>query len=155
MLPVLLLAFADTPQRRAWALTCGHSGRTGCDKCGLRASRFGADGFAYNNNCFRGYADLAQTMTFDNEGTWTAGQVQYSVEGSFNEADAAKLLITDEKHRRRCKRAKADSRELARMHPLPVAAENGGSLAADPNSAAQRALTAGGPCYGCRGGCSS
>ena len=64
VLPVLLLAFADTPQRRAWALKCGHSGRTGCDKCGLRATRHGADGMEYASNCFRGYAELAPTSTW-------------------------------------------------------------------------------------------
>jgi hypothetical protein len=82
--------------RRAWALTCGHSGRTGCDKCGLRSTRRVPDGTEYSSNCFGGYSARAPTVTFDTAGNWQEAEVQYSKGGRFDEARVAELLIGKE-----------------------------------------------------------
>lgn len=55
--PVLMFAFADTPARRCWALTCGHSGRSGCDKCGIRGTKDPSAGEDDSNpTVFAGYS---------------------------------------------------------------------------------------------------
>ena len=142
VLPLLVLAFADTPARRAWALTCGHTGRSGCDKCGVRSVRQGPHGEVYSSACFGGYAWHAPTLTYDINGNWQEGSVLYGGD-NFDPATAEPLLITQEKHMLRSVAADEASQDEAEKHPLPAAAANGGTLTADPNSPAERQLSAG------------
>lgn len=145
VVPVFALAFADTPFRAAWALTCGHSGRSGCDKCALRSTRGATDGEQYTHNVFGGYTDLAPTLNFDERtGDWVAGQALLGQAGVFNPEAAAELLITHKKHLMRSRAAEQATTEEARNHPLPAAAAHGGCFLADPNSAEERALSEGG-----------
>lgn len=53
--PILVFAFADTPARRSWALTTGHSGNSGCDKCFIRGVRELPDGTPLRWSAFCGY----------------------------------------------------------------------------------------------------
>ena len=53
--PILVFAFADTPARRTWALTTGHSGNSGCDKCFIRGVRELPDGTPLGWSAFCGY----------------------------------------------------------------------------------------------------
>jgi hypothetical protein len=146
--PVLTLAHADTPARAKWALTCGHASRTGCDKCGLRSCRTLADGTPVNYAVYRGYIAPAPACTLeesaagaDNPVEWVVGQVRYGARGKFNVETAQALLISDRKHTMRSLAAEAANAAEAELHPLPVAAANGGCLASDPNSPEQRALS--------------
>lgn len=63
--PVVVVAYADTPARRGWALTCGHTSRSGCDKCGLRSTRTMFDGTETPTNVFTGYIANAKALVFD------------------------------------------------------------------------------------------
>ena len=63
--PVLVFAYADTPARRAWALTCGHTGRSGCDKCGIRGVRVLPSGEIVSFTVFVGYAGPTAAMVYD------------------------------------------------------------------------------------------
>jgi len=65
VVPLLVAAFADTPARRAWALTTGHTCRSGCDKCGLRSTRLLPDGTGINFSAFLGYAALTNALVYD------------------------------------------------------------------------------------------
>ena len=60
--PVLVFAFADTPARRGWALTCGHSGRSGCDKCGIRGVKILPSGQELSSVSFLGYCEPAPAL---------------------------------------------------------------------------------------------
>ena len=53
--PILVFAYADTPARRGWLLTCGASGRSGCDKCGTRGVRVLWDGTPLSTTRFLGF----------------------------------------------------------------------------------------------------
>lgn len=53
--PVLVFAFADTPARRSWALTIGHTGFRGCDKCSIKGIRKLPDGTTLGWTAFCGY----------------------------------------------------------------------------------------------------
>lgn len=145
---MIILAFADTPARRSWAMTCGHSGRSGCDKCFIRGDvREGQ-----RHVTFGGYVDAAPAALFSDDGQWSEGTVCYADgDGGFDVQAAERLLITHEKHRMRCELADAESASLAKLYPLPDGAADGGDLLADPSSPEQRALTEGAskpPCLG-------
>lgn len=62
--PVLVFAYADTPARRGWLLTCGASGRSGCDKCGIRGVRTLSDGTALTATRFLGYLEITAFIQF-------------------------------------------------------------------------------------------
>ena len=67
VLPILVVAYADTPARRGWALTCGHTSRSGCDKCGLRSTRVLPNGDPISFSAFLGYDALTNGMVYDRE----------------------------------------------------------------------------------------
>ena len=155
VVPVLALAHADTPARAAWAATCGHTGRSGCDRCAIRGTRQLADGTPTPSTVFRGYDAPAPTLNLleDAEGAepaqWAVGTVQYGVRGKFKPERVEPLLMTTRKHSMRSLAAEEASAEEAINHPLPLEAAAGGNLAADPNSDEERALSAGvAPCKG-------
>lgn len=62
--PVLVFAYADTPARRGWALTTGHTGRSGCDKCGIRGIRILPGGIQLNWTAFAGFHHPCPAMVF-------------------------------------------------------------------------------------------
>jgi hypothetical protein len=70
---VLALAQADTPFRAIWALLCGHSSRTGCDKCFLRGTKKGPNAEAWGATRFGGYSQHAPTLVFDDLCNWEEG----------------------------------------------------------------------------------
>lgn len=63
--PVLVFAYADTPARRSWLLGCGHTGRSGCDKCGIRGVRELTSGVPLGNTCFLGYSGSTLALVYD------------------------------------------------------------------------------------------
>lgn len=65
--PILVFAFADTPARRRWALTTGHTGKSGCDKCGIRGFRLLPSGIELNWTAFMGYSSPCPVLLFDAE----------------------------------------------------------------------------------------
>lgn len=65
--PVLTYAYADTPARRGWALTTGHTSRSGCDKCGLRSTRVLPTGETVNFSAFCGYTAPATALVYDED----------------------------------------------------------------------------------------
>lgn len=65
--PVLAYAYADTPARRGWALTSGHTSRSGCDKCGLRSTRVLPNGDTITSSAFCGYTAPATALVYDED----------------------------------------------------------------------------------------
>lgn len=65
--PVLAAAYADTPARRGWALATGHTGRSGCDKCGLRSTRLLPSGDTVGFGAFCGYSAPATALVYDED----------------------------------------------------------------------------------------
>lgn len=65
--PVLAFAYADTPARRGWALTTGHTSRSGCDKCGLRSTRVLHNGDIVPFSAFTGYTAPAAAVAYDED----------------------------------------------------------------------------------------
>lgn len=65
--PVFACAFADTPARRGWLLTTGHTSQSGCDRCGLRSVRTLPCGTPLDFNGFTGYThpELARVFNKD------------------------------------------------------------------------------------------
>lgn len=63
--PILVFAFADTPARRGWALTTGHTGFRGCDKCGIRGVRTLSSGVKLNFTAFCGYCEKVPVLARD------------------------------------------------------------------------------------------
>jgi hypothetical protein len=149
IVPILTLAFADTPARRAWNLTCGHCGRSGCDKCGIRGTRVvDEDGNGFGPTRFLGCASDAPTLSFNLEGEWKEGTIRYGDKRFVPERDAG-ILITNAHHSMRAQLAEDITEKIAALHPLPAAAANGGTLDSDPSSPEQRRLTQG-ECVSCQ-----
>ena len=73
VVPLLVMAFADTPARATWALTCGHSGRSGCDKCSMPSTRTLADGTIIHYNIYRAY--IAAVLAYVYAGARSGDQV--------------------------------------------------------------------------------
>lgn len=65
--PIFLFAFADTPARRMWALTTGHTGNRGCDKCGLRGLRLLPDGFKLGWSAWAGFCSPCEAMILNKD----------------------------------------------------------------------------------------
>ena len=63
--PRLVYAVADTPARRGWALTTGHTSLSGCDKCGLRSTRELPSGDLVQFSAFAGYRDPAPALKWN------------------------------------------------------------------------------------------
>jgi hypothetical protein len=139
---VLALAQADTPFRAIWALLCGHSSRTGCDKCFLRGTKKGPNAEAWGATRFGGYSQHAPTLVFDDLCNWEEGSVIYG-QAKFDPKQAEHLMVSHQKHLLRCKAAEAASMRALEQFPIPRAARNGGDMTADPSSAEQRELTKG------------
>lgn len=62
--PVLVFAYADTPARRGWAMTTGHTGKSGCDKCGIRGVRKLPGGIVLTWTAFAGYFGKCPALLF-------------------------------------------------------------------------------------------
>lgn len=60
--PILVFAFADTPARRSWALTTGHTGFRGCDKCGLIGFRQVTEEVTLKWTAFAGYCNKCRAV---------------------------------------------------------------------------------------------
>lgn len=65
VLPILVVAYADTPARRGWLLSCGATCRSGCDKCGIRSTRTLPNGEKLSFSAFLGYEALTNGMVYD------------------------------------------------------------------------------------------
>lgn len=144
VLPVLMFGQADTPFRAAWALTCGHSGRSGCDACSLRSTRCGPDGQEYSFNVYGGYTVPAPTLAFGEDAQWKEpGEVLLGEGMQFIRERMEGLIITSKMHQLRSRAADEAREEETQRFPLPAGAAGGGNLAADPNSAEEKALSKG------------
>ena len=150
VVPLLVMAFADTPARATWALTCGHSGRSGCDKCFMPSTRMLADGTQIHFNIYRAYVDavLAYVYAGDRSGDqlldrWQEMEIVYGDGKTFWPASGDRLLITDQKHRMRSLAADQATAEEHARRPLPPAATNPANVSQDPNSAVARGITRG------------
>jgi hypothetical protein len=142
--PVLVLAQADTPFRAIWALLCGHSSRSGCDKCFIRGTMKGPGGEKWGATRFGGYTSPAPTLTFDDQHNWSEGSVRFG-QARFDPSVAKGLMVSHDKHLMRCRAADAATTRAILQFPIPAAACQGGDLTADPSSADQRELTSGAP----------
>lgn len=148
VVPILALCYADTPARSKLALTPGHSGRTPCDKCGIRSVRRLSTGQVLTHNAELGYDPPTHALmlrTREHNGVvaeeWTAEEVQYGKDKRFDSATAATYLISTTQHARRSMTAGQATSRVAQQHPLPHDAAIGGPLTSDPNSPEQRAIT--------------
>lgn len=65
--PIFVLAFADTPARRGWLLSTGHTSRSGCDKCGIRSVRKLPGGGTLDFNGFAGYTAAVPAKVYDSD----------------------------------------------------------------------------------------
>lgn len=63
--PIFVFAFADTPARRGWLLTTGHTSKSGCDRCGLVSTRTLPCGTQIGFNGFTGYTAPTRARYWD------------------------------------------------------------------------------------------
>ena len=148
VVPVLAIAYADTPARAKLALTPGHSGRTPCDKCGVRSVRTLSDGHVIKFNALRGYIASTHALIFhakereENAAEeWEAVEANYGQKGRFNPHAGAPLLISTVQDAMRSLNADLATSKAAQLHPLPSADAHGGGLRADPNTTEERLLS--------------
>jgi hypothetical protein len=85
----------------------------------------------------------APYVKFGLDGEWEEGEVSYNRAGRFDRDTAEQLCITNEHHKMRVERAEEILQQALEAHPVPEAAQNGGTLDADPNSAAEQRLNKG------------
>lgn len=127
-----------------WALTCGHSGFSGCDFCYQRGSTTNGLGEPLGTVRWLGCHFQTDFQAFDEQMQLTQGRVLLtSADGTFDTEQANALHVKNVLHKARCVAADEAKQRAFEKFPMPARARGGGDLTEDPSSDDQKQLTKG------------